>query len=49
VQYFHLTPDGVPRFPYVISIRNYEWVLMVNHLDRIFEIYFLRVFGMIVS
>jgi DNA ligase-1 len=24
VQYFQLTPDGVPRFPYVISIRNYE-------------------------
>jgi DNA ligase-1 len=24
VQYFHLTPDGVPRFPYVVSIRNYE-------------------------
>lgn len=24
VQFFHLTPDGVPRFPYVTSIRNYE-------------------------
>ena len=24
VQFFHLTPDGVPRFPYVIAIRNYE-------------------------
>jgi DNA ligase-1 len=24
VQYFNLTPDGVPRFPYVIAIRNYE-------------------------
>ena len=23
-QYFHLTPDNVPRFPYVTSIRNYE-------------------------
>lgn len=23
-QYFNLTPDGVPRFPYVISIRDYE-------------------------
>jgi DNA ligase-1 len=24
VKYFNLTPDGVPRFPYVIAIRNYE-------------------------
>lgn len=24
VQYFNLTPDGVPRFPFVIAIRNYE-------------------------
>jgi len=24
VQFFQLTPDGVPRFPYVTSIRNYE-------------------------
>jgi DNA ligase-1 len=24
VQFFNLTPGGVPRFPYVISIRNYE-------------------------
>ena len=24
VQFFHLTPDGVPRFPYVTAIRNYE-------------------------
>lgn len=24
VQFFHLTPDNVPRFPYVTSIRNYE-------------------------
>lgn len=24
VQYFNLTPDSVPRFPYVIAIRNYE-------------------------
>jgi DNA ligase-1 len=24
VQFFHLTPDNVPRFPYVIRIRNYE-------------------------
>jgi DNA ligase-1 len=24
VKYFNLTPDGVPRFPYVISIRDYE-------------------------
>ena len=24
VQFFHLTPDGVPRFPYVVAIRNYE-------------------------
>jgi DNA ligase-1 len=23
-QFFNLTPDGVPRFPYVTSIRNYE-------------------------
>jgi hypothetical protein len=49
VQYFHLTPDGVPRFPYVTSIRNYEWALKVSHLERIFVIYFLGVFGMIVS
>ena len=24
VQFFNLTPDNVPRFPYVIAIRNYE-------------------------
>ena len=24
VKYFNLTPDGVPRFPYVISIRDFE-------------------------
>jgi ATP-dependent DNA ligase len=24
VQFFHLTPDGVPRFPYITAIRNYE-------------------------
>ena len=24
VQFFNLTPDGVPRFPYIIGIRNYE-------------------------
>jgi len=24
VKYFNLTPDGVPRFPYVIRIRDYE-------------------------
>lgn len=24
VQFFNLTPDSVPRFPYVTSIRNYE-------------------------
>ena len=24
VQFFNLTPDGVPRFPYVTAIRNYE-------------------------
>jgi DNA ligase-1 len=24
VQFFHLTPDNVPRFPYVTRIRNYE-------------------------
>lgn len=24
VKYFNLTPDGVPRFPYVISVRDYE-------------------------
>lgn len=24
VQFFNLTPDRVPRFPYVIAIRNYE-------------------------
>lgn len=24
VQYFNLTPDNVPRFPFVIAIRNYE-------------------------
>jgi DNA ligase-1 len=24
VKYFNLTPDGVPRFPYVIGIRDYE-------------------------
>jgi len=34
VKYFNLTPDGVPRFPYVINIdrESYEWknVLTVN-------------------
>lgn len=24
IKYFNLTPDGVPRFPFVTSIRNYE-------------------------
>lgn len=24
VKYFNLTPDGIPRFPYVITIRDYE-------------------------
>lgn len=24
IKYFNLTPDGIPRFPYVISIRDYE-------------------------
>ena len=24
IKYFQLTPDGVPRFPYVIGIRDYE-------------------------
>jgi len=24
IKYFNLTPDGVPRFPYVIAIRDYE-------------------------
>ncbi len=24
VQFFNLTPDGVPRFPYIVAIRNYE-------------------------
>ena len=24
VKFFNLTPDGVPRFPYVIAIRDYE-------------------------
>lgn len=24
IKYFNLTPDGIPRFPYVITIRNYE-------------------------
>ena len=24
VQYFNLTPDNIPRFPYVIAIRDYE-------------------------
>lgn len=24
IKYFNLTPDGVPRFPYVTSIRDYE-------------------------
>jgi DNA ligase-1 len=24
VKYFQLTPDGVPRFPYVIAVRDYE-------------------------
>jgi len=24
IKYFRLTPDGVPRFPYVVAIRDYE-------------------------
>ncbi|MEI6608055.1 MAG: hypothetical protein WCP35_22355 [Verrucomicrobiota bacterium] len=24
VRYFELTPDGVPRFPTFLAIRNYE-------------------------
>lgn len=24
IKYFNLTPDGIPRFPFVTSIRNYE-------------------------
>jgi len=24
IQYFNLTPDGIPRFPYAIDIRDYE-------------------------
>ena len=24
IKYFSLTPDGIPRFPYVTSIRDYE-------------------------
>ena len=24
IKYFNLTPDGVPRFPYVVAIRDYE-------------------------
>lgn len=24
VKYFNLTPDGIPRFPYIIGIRDYE-------------------------
>jgi DNA ligase-1 len=24
IQFFNLTPDGIPRFPYVIKIRDYE-------------------------
>jgi DNA ligase-1 len=24
VKYFNLTPDGIPRFPYVVAIRDYE-------------------------
>lgn len=24
IKYFNLTPDGIPRFPYVITIRNYK-------------------------
>jgi DNA ligase-1 len=24
IKYFSLTPDGVPRFPYVVAIRDYE-------------------------
>lgn len=24
IKYFQLTPDGIPRFPYAISFRNYE-------------------------
>ena len=24
IKYFNLTPDGIPRFPFVTSIRDYE-------------------------
>jgi hypothetical protein len=24
IQYFNLTPDGVPRFPYAKALRDYE-------------------------
>jgi hypothetical protein len=24
VKYFCLTPDGIPRFPFVIAVRDYE-------------------------
>jgi ATP-dependent DNA ligase len=24
IKFFNLTPDGVPRFPYVVAIRDYE-------------------------
>ena len=24
IKYFELTPDGVPRFPYAMSFRDYE-------------------------
>ncbi len=24
IKYFNLTPDGIPRFPYVTAIRDYE-------------------------
>jgi len=24
IKYFNLTPDGTPRFPYVVSVRNFE-------------------------
>lgn len=24
IKYFNLTPDGIPRFPYVVAIRDYE-------------------------
>ena len=24
IKYFQLTPDGIPRFPYALSFRDYE-------------------------